>query len=675
MEIMRRVQMLVLMGASSLAGALGAQTATPVPTQNCDRVTQSSGVRGSILVFSPCAASGDGTNAASPAASTSSGVFLLPPQVPNSSGGNRIQLAVPNNPAAPQLQGGTVNVPTQLRPNATSTMCHDGTATGMVACTATFTENFDKGYLDPAVWSNSYDSFETFNSDRPVWMPDTFDFIPGGGLRIRADNRVITFPNGIPDYTDECAPNYSTTKCFTSGAITTQGSFSQAYGYFEISTQLYPGPGVFPAFWMVPETSYPDSTTLPTTPGPAISEIDIMEFNTTYLDNAWFGQSGSNGHASLGEYSYDTGLTTFNPTTGYHTYGMAWTPTTLSFYYDGTLSKSYSTGSQVGVPMYLLVDADLGGPGGAPTSSTVFPQFMNVAYVHAFQYQNEQAGMNNGVDFGRARISQETINAGDTLTFTSSFINNSIYTLGGTVTGDGPHIGVSVEDYMHQNSYLTGTPSVYNISAPMAPGATVPLSLTWTTPTSLPAGVYAVNWGATVSPSFGYTIQEALGSPSRFTVVTNPLLNLMSLNFKPVSSKPYSGNVTYSNGGLTMELAGNMWQAASYTYTVLPATMLEFDFSSTGTADTYAIGLFPSANYTQTAAQRYLFQFAGGVPLGQQSFDHYLNSDGTTHYRIPIGDYYTGSMSDLVIASSSGALTANATFSNVRIYELPTTLY
>jgi hypothetical protein len=555
-------------------------------------------------------------------------------------------------------------------------MCHDGTATGMVACTPTLTENFDKGVLNSALWSNSYTSFETFNNDRPVWMPDTFDFIPGGGLRIRADNRVITFPNGIPGGgNNECAPNYSTTKCFTSGAIATQGAFSQAYGYFEISTQLYPGPGVFPAFWMEPEAAYPDSNTLPTTAGPAISEIDIFEFNTTYMDNAWFGLSGTNGHTLLGEYSYDTGLTSFNPTTGYHTYGLAWTPGTLTFYRDGTEVSTYSTGSQVVTPMYLMVDADLGGPGGAPTSSTVFPQFMDVAYVHAYQYIGEQPGVADGIDWGRAQVSNQTVNPGDTITMTQKIINDSIFTLGGTVAGDGPHIGVSVEDYMHQISYNTGASSVFNIPSPIAPGVTVPMTYNYTVPTTLSPGVYNVNWGATETPAFGYTIYSGAGASSRFTLVSQAKQNLSSLNFTPIAGKPFSGNVTYGNGGLSMQLQGNMWEAAPLSYTVDAATMLEFDFSSTGTADTYAIGLFPNNNYGQSAAQRYLFQFAGGVPLGVQSFNHYLNTDGTTHYMIPIGNYYYGAMSNLVLVSSSSALTANATFNNVRIYDVTTTMY
>jgi hypothetical protein len=555
-------------------------------------------------------------------------------------------------------------------------MCHDGTASGMVPCTVTFSDNFSKGILDPKKWTNSYTDFSTWGTDRPVWMPDVFDFIPGGGLRIRADNRVVTFPNGIPGGgNNECAPNYSTTKCYTAGSITTQHKFSQAYGYFEIYTQLYPGPGVFPAFWMLPEGPFPAGA-IPSATGKPISEIDIFEFNTSYMDFGWFGNSGTNSHKSLGYISYDSGLTQYNPAGGYHKYGMAWTPTQLALYVDDVLTYTTSTVGQLVSPQYLLIDADLGGPGGAPTSATAFPQYMNIAYVHAYQYADEQAGITIPLNWGNSTASPQTVNPGDTVTFSSSFINNSTYSLGGTVTGAGPHIGVTIEDYMHQLSYLTGTPSVFNEATPQAAGTTYPFTYPYVVPaaTTLPYGVYSVDFGATTTPAFGYSVYSG-GASTRFTVVSQPLQNLQSLGFSNVAGKPSSGSVTYGNSGKSMQLQGNLIKTAPLTYDVLPATMLEFDFSSTGTADTCALGLFPSSNYNQTALQKYLFQVAGGVTLGIQSFNHYQNADGTTHYMIPVGDYYSGNMNNLVIMSSSSALTANATFNNIRIYEVPTTLY
>ena len=112
---------------------------------------------------------------------------------------------------------------------------------------------------------------------------------------------------------------------YNSGEINTQAMFSQTYGYFEMRAELPTGAGMWPAFWMEPEVGY------------SANELDIMEA----FGAAYDGQGGPNSYhwdvhnpADPREVGNWVPVTP-NLTTSYNTYGMLWTPTTISFYFDG----------------------------------------------------------------------------------------------------------------------------------------------------------------------------------------------------------------------------------------------------------------------------------------------------------------------------------------------------
>ncbi len=165
---------------------------------------------------------------------------------------------------------------------------------------------------------------------------------------------------------------------YTSGLITTQFSFSQTYGYFEIRAKLPAGKGLWPAFWLLPE----DGTWPP--------EIDAME---AFGAANPLGQGGptlihyashsTNALEECGAW-YNTGV---NVTTGFHTYGVDVEPSGITYYFDGKPYEKCAPNKDAAKPLYMLVNLAVGSAKswpGAPDATTIFPAYLYVDYVRAY---------------------------------------------------------------------------------------------------------------------------------------------------------------------------------------------------------------------------------------------------------------------------------------------------
>ena len=149
--------------------------------------------------------------------------------------------------------------------------------------------------------------------------------------------------------------------------IGTANTFSQTYGYFEMNAELPQGPGVNPAFWMMPYNSWPpeiDIVEMPSGAGPDIA------FQTAH--SLTFGGTES------------TGAHVDNPDTEYHTYAIDWEPTTTTWYVDGVQTFQIATPSDWNQPFYLLLDNLAGDPGSWEGGYEGGTSDMKVNYVRAF---------------------------------------------------------------------------------------------------------------------------------------------------------------------------------------------------------------------------------------------------------------------------------------------------
>jgi beta-glucanase (GH16 family) len=153
---------------------------------------------------------------------------------------------------------------------------------------------------------------------------------------------------------------------YASGVITTHDTFAQTYGYFEMRAELPTDvAGAWPAFWLVPaDGSWPP-------------ELDAMEtlsgspnIDYTTQHSASGGSNWSVGSANL---VTDVG--------GFHTYGVLWTATTLTWYLDGQELFQTATPADMNKPMYMIANMAVGGWAGAPNFASTD---MYIDYIRAY---------------------------------------------------------------------------------------------------------------------------------------------------------------------------------------------------------------------------------------------------------------------------------------------------
>jgi beta-glucanase (GH16 family) len=174
----------------------------------------------------------------------------------------------------------------------------------------------------------------------------------------------------VPDRTPSGYPG-----SWESGLITTQGNFSQTYGYFEIRADFSDDPNAWDAFWLLPNQQSAQSSS---TNGH--QELDVVEhygngdrsvYSTIHTTDP---QNGIRWQDNRQVYSELT-----NPS-GYHTYGMNWQPDKISFYVDGQLTGSQTTPSDLHSPMYLLANLAVRSEGTATGS----PITSNIDYIRVY---------------------------------------------------------------------------------------------------------------------------------------------------------------------------------------------------------------------------------------------------------------------------------------------------
>ncbi len=150
------------------------------------------------------------------------------------------------------------------------------------------------------------------------------------------------------------------TYSFRSGMVANGRHFRFTYGYLEFRVRASDGAGLWPAVWLLP------SDLLPT------PEIDVME-----AWGNWPGVANFFYHAASGPGAQKGAQVDIRE---WHTYGLDWTPDSLTWYVDG--QPLFATNNPPHQPMYLL--ATLAVDGGKVDSTTPSTGTLELAHVRVW---------------------------------------------------------------------------------------------------------------------------------------------------------------------------------------------------------------------------------------------------------------------------------------------------
>ena len=261
------------------------------------------------------------------------------------------------------------------------------------------------------VWS---DEFNGTSTDRSKWTfdlangfqaPDVNMWISGWGNNERefyTDRPANAFVKDGMLHIRAIREDYQGCQ-FTSARLVTRGLFSKTYGRFEFRAKLPAGRGLWPAFWLLPESNSYGGWA-------ASGEIDVLEARGqipgVILGSLNYGSHWPGNDFTEADFAFPRGQSIG----GFHTYALEWEPGVMRWYVDDQLysvkrhwwSCSKVDASHQGPanppksqinpwpapydkPFYLIMNLAVGGNFlGDPDATTVFPAEMLVDYVRVY---------------------------------------------------------------------------------------------------------------------------------------------------------------------------------------------------------------------------------------------------------------------------------------------------
>ncbi|SDT88671.1 Glycosyl hydrolases family 16 [Verrucomicrobium sp. GAS474] len=236
----------------------------------------------------------------------------------------------------------------------------------------TFDDEFDGTEVDASKWSvageNWYDKVSHYSKENVT--------VSGGLLHIRYEKKT-GFHNDDPT-------RYQTD--YATGFLETFDKWAQRYGYFECRIKLSKAPGLWPAFWLMPNRSGPEKKGVRGSTSDGGMEFDVMEHLAIWgpyrynIAMHWDGYGKD--HRSAGSKIY------FQPDKdGFVTAGLLWTPGSAIYYANGREVLRLESPRVASVPEMMMFTLPSGGWDGnvLDPQNPQLPDECVVDYVRCWQ--------------------------------------------------------------------------------------------------------------------------------------------------------------------------------------------------------------------------------------------------------------------------------------------------
>ncbi len=242
--------------------------------------------------------------------------------------------------------------------------------------TCSFDDEFDGTSLNASKWFVQQTANSGYHSGNECFVDSPNNVSVSGGvlsLTARVESSAFLCGGSITSYLTS----------YTSGMVSTYERFSQTYGLFEVRAKFpaATAPGLQSTLWL-----WPVNSKLYGPVWPASGEIDFAE---------WFSQYSNldipNVHyvKAIGASNADTAHCTIDPTQ-FHTYGVEWSPTSLTILLDGTpclvddWQSAQGGSAPFNQPFILSLTQALGVDTNTNTAATPLPASLQIDWVRVW---------------------------------------------------------------------------------------------------------------------------------------------------------------------------------------------------------------------------------------------------------------------------------------------------